>query len=73
MLLVGRSVVSSISVSSLKPIVETIIKVLMDDGRPIGIKTARKERIWLNVSWGERELVLKGALHQPKILVITYH
>lgn len=38
MLRVGRSVVSSISVSSLLPIVKPIIEVLIDDGAPIGMK-----------------------------------
>lgn len=61
--LVARSVVSSISVSSLQPIVKPITEVLMDDGGPIGIKNG-PQREDMAIELGEEKLSL---LHQSKM------
>lgn len=58
-LLVGRSVVSSISVSSLQPIVKPIIEVLMDDGRPIGMKSGPQREDMAKCELGGGEWSLK--------------
>lgn len=57
--LVGRSVISSISVSSLQPIVKPIIEALMDDGGPIGIKNGPQWEDMATCELGEEKLSLK--------------
>lgn len=57
--LVGRSVISSISVSSLQPIVKPITDVLMDDGGPIGIKNGPQREDMATCELGEEKISLK--------------